>query len=168
MTPAQEVEEPAQAVDEDGKQKPGDQLEVPQSDDGGRLSLQQSGGPGRLPDIPEDHVAVPPPRRSGESFDSARTVRPEDEPDTYPEDFKLAPENELNIPLWDEIHNNHTSWSIVRTQYREFLAELLAVFIQLTLGFCSDTSATLTSTSNANTTAWAWGFATMIGKFTRR
>lgn len=30
-------------------------------------------------------------------------------------------------PLEEEIHNNHTSWSVYRTQFREPLAELLAV-----------------------------------------
>lgn len=56
-------------------------------------------------------------------------------------------------------------WSVVRTQYRELLAELLAVFVQLTIGFCADTQTTLNAAGNPNTTAWAWGFATMIGKF---
>lgn len=65
--------------------------------------------------------------------------------------------------LEDEIHNNHTSWSVVRTAHREFLAELLAVFIQLTIGFCSDLSVTIAGAGNPNATAWAWGFATMIG-----
>ncbi|KAF2721897.1 aquaporin-like protein [Polychaeton citri CBS 116435] len=63
----------------------------------------------------------------------------------------------------DEIHNNHTSWSVVRTHYREGLAELLAVVLQLTMGFSSDISVTVGKAGDPNTTAWAWGFATMIG-----
>lgn len=68
-----------------------------------------------------------------------------------------------NGPLLDEVHNNHTWWSVVRTQYREFLAELLAVFVQLTIGFCADTQTTLNDAGNPNSTAWAWCMATMIG-----
>lgn len=34
----------------------------------------------------------------------------------------------------DEIHNNHTTWSVIRMHYREALAEVLAVFVQLTIG----------------------------------
>ncbi|KAF2164577.1 hypothetical protein M409DRAFT_24973 [Zasmidium cellare ATCC 36951] len=161
MTPAQETDEPVQEDGDDAKKKSSDQLEVPQADEQtSRLSLQRT-PEDRLDTIPESHEATP--RRSYESNDSNRTFRPEDDPEFFPEnDLKQILEGE-NPPLYDEVHNNHTSWSIVRTHNREFLAELLAVFIQLTLGFCSDTSATLTSTANANTTAWAWGFATMIG-----
>ncbi|KAJ5407871.1 hypothetical protein N7509_001754 [Penicillium cosmopolitanum] len=63
----------------------------------------------------------------------------------------------------DEIHNNHTTWSVIRTHHREALAEALAVFVQLTIGFCADLSVTVANAGNPNTTAWAWGFATMIG-----
>lgn len=62
----------------------------------------------------------------------------------------------------DEVHNNHTKWSEIRTRFREPLAELLAVIIQLTLGFCADLAAT-TSNNTGDTTAWAWGLATMVG-----
>ncbi|CAK1364855.1 unnamed protein product [Cercospora beticola] len=62
----------------------------------------------------------------------------------------------------EEVHNNHTWWSVVRTQYREFLAELLGTFVQLTIGFCGDTQVTLNRGSNSHTTAWLWGMATMI------
>lgn len=62
-----------------------------------------------------------------------------------------------------EIHNNHTTWSVIRTHHREALAEALAVFVQLTIGFCADLSVTVANQGNPNTTAWAWGFATMIG-----
>ncbi|KAK4502848.1 hypothetical protein PRZ48_006274 [Zasmidium cellare] len=162
MTPAQEADEPPHEDEEEARKRPSDQLEVPQADENtSRLSLQRT-PEDRLQTIPESQV--PSPRRSTETNDSNRTFRPEDDPEFFPEnDLKQIILEGENPPLYDEVHNNHTSWSIVRTHNREFLAELLAVFIQLTLGFCSDTSATLTSTSNANTTAWAWGFATMIG-----
>lgn len=160
MTPAQEADEPSRQHEEDGR-RPSDHLEVPQTDElGPRLSIQPT-PEDRLDTIPESHEATP--RRSAETLDSNRTYRVDDDPEFLAQnDLKQILEGE-NPPLYDEVHNNHTSWSIVRTHNREFLAELLAVFVQLTLGFCSDTSATLTSTANANTTAWAWGFATMIG-----
>ncbi|KNG89434.1 MIP transporter [Aspergillus nomiae NRRL 13137] len=62
----------------------------------------------------------------------------------------------------DEVHNNHTTWSVIRTHHREALAESLAVFVQLTIGFCADISVTVADAGNPNTTAWAWGFATMM------
>ena len=63
----------------------------------------------------------------------------------------------------DEIHNNHTTWSVIRTHHREALAEALAVFVQLTIGFCADLSVTIADAGNPNTTAWSWGLATMMG-----
>jgi aquaglyceroporin related protein len=63
----------------------------------------------------------------------------------------------------DEIHNNHTTWSVIRTHHREALAEALAVFVQLTIGFCADLSVTVANAGNPNTTSWAWGLATMMG-----
>lgn len=62
-----------------------------------------------------------------------------------------------------EVHNNHTTWSVIRTHHREALAEALAVFVQLTIGFSADLAVTVSNVANPNTTAWAWGFATMIG-----
>lgn len=65
----------------------------------------------------------------------------------------------------DEVHNHHTHWSVIRTRFREPLAEFLAVLVQLTLGFCSDL-AVVTSNGRAGneaTTDWAWGLSTMVG-----
>lgn len=62
----------------------------------------------------------------------------------------------------DEIHNNHTIWSVIRTHHREALAEALGVYIQLTIGFCADLSVTLAGAGDPNSTAWAWGLATMM------
>lgn len=63
----------------------------------------------------------------------------------------------------DEVHNNHTTWAVIRTHHREALAEALAVYVQLTIGFIADLSVTVANAGNPNTTAWAWGLATMIG-----
>ena len=125
-----------------------------------RLSIQHSGGEGlnaQLEAIPEHRVPVqePEPRLSHESTGSQSTIKVEDYADVYDDmtDLKLEIENP---PLYDEVHNNHTSWSVVRTHNREFLAELLAVVLQETIGFAADVSAILSATSNVNTTAWAW------------
>ncbi|OJJ36962.1 hypothetical protein ASPWEDRAFT_170463 [Aspergillus wentii DTO 134E9] len=63
----------------------------------------------------------------------------------------------------DEVHNNHTTWSVIRTHHREALAESLGVFVQLTIAFAADLSVTIANAGNPNTTSWAWGFATMMG-----
>ncbi|CAI7628219.1 unnamed protein product [Penicillium discolor] len=63
----------------------------------------------------------------------------------------------------DEVHNNHTVWSVIRTHHREAFAEALGVFVQLILGFCVDLSVTVANQGNPNTTSWAWGLATMMG-----
>lgn len=76
----------------------------------------------------------------------------------YPEDLHPLIQNLVE----EEIHNNHTTWSVIRTHHREALAESLAVFVQLTIGFCADLSVTVGKAGNPNTTDWAWGFATMI------
>ena len=60
------------------------------------------------------------------------------------------------------MHNNHTTWSVIRTHHREALAGGLGVFIQLTMGFCVDLAVTVADQGNPNTTAWAWGLVTMM------
>lgn len=166
MTPTAEVDETSPG--------PGQDPQAPISQDfADQAGATGQSGIGRVtsrPDDAEQLEPIPeyhePPRLSAESDAlSQQTLRVEDEPDLYAdmnlEDLNLAHENP---PLYEEIHNNHTSWSIVRTQNREFLAELLGVFVQLTIGFCSDTQATLNGDSaNTNTTSFAWGFAAMIG-----
>lgn len=68
-------------------------------------------------------------------------------------------------PELDEIHNLHTHWSVIRLQFREPLAELLAVTCQLTLGFCADLVVLCAKGASGDgvATDWAWGLATMIG-----
>lgn len=84
---------------------------------------------------------------------------PEMEKGNYPEDLHPLVQELVE----DEVHNNHTTWSVVRTHHREALAEGLGVLVSLTMGFAIDVSVTVAGQGNPNTTAWAWGFATMIG-----
>jgi aquaglyceroporin related protein len=114
----------------------------------------------------EEHMATIPESRvpsrvpSKEYAHSLSTLAPEDD-DEWP---NLDPLKTVEYPVaCEEIHNNHTGWSVVRTQYREFLAEFLAVFMQLTMGFCVDLAHAIMKSSNPNYTAWGWGFATMVG-----
>ncbi|TVY29264.1 putative membrane protein [Lachnellula hyalina] len=68
-------------------------------------------------------------------------------------------------PQDEEVHNLHTHWSVIRLRFREPLAELLAVTVQLTLGFCADLVVATSSTQTDTNTNWAWGLATMIGVY---
>lgn len=77
----------------------------------------------------------------------------------YPEDLHPLVQELVE----DEVHNNHTTWSVYRTHHREALAEALAVFVQLTMGFCVDLGVTCANSGNPNTTSWGWGLATMMG-----
>ncbi|PYH89958.1 MIP transporter [Aspergillus ellipticus CBS 707.79] len=63
----------------------------------------------------------------------------------------------------DEVHNNHTTWSVIRTHHREALAEALGVFVQLFVGFSADLAGTFGNSAGTYSIAadWAWGFATM-------
>ncbi|KAL1297405.1 hypothetical protein AAFC00_004939, partial [Neodothiora populina] len=63
----------------------------------------------------------------------------------------------------DEIHNHHTHWSIIRTRYREPLAEFLGALVQLTIAFCADLSVTVSNNPNNFSASYAWGFASMTG-----
>ncbi|KAF2423208.1 aquaporin [Tothia fuscella] len=63
-----------------------------------------------------------------------------------------------------EVHNLHTYWSVVRLRFREPLAELLAITVQLTLGFSANLAITVSGgrAGVGDTSDWAWGLATMI------
>lgn len=95
----------------------------------------------------------------GDDGASVDTLAVDDDPSLWADMDQLGNEN---LPLVDEVHNNHTTFSVYRTQHREFLAELLAVYIQLLIGFSADLAVTLSTTNHPDTTAWAWGIATMI------
>jgi aquaglyceroporin related protein len=93
---------------------------------------------------------------------SITTIDPEE--GDYEEDQKFPEEVEplLEELMEDEVFNNHTSWSVWRTEYREGLAEMLGVIVQLTLGCSANLSVLAAGKGNPNTLNWAWGFATMI------
>lgn len=98
--------------------------------------------------------------------DSASTIHEDKDPDMTDDEWldtqlhKLDPHDVV-----DEIHNHHTQWSVIRTRFREPFAEVLAVTVQLTLGFCADLVVTTSNQQSGNeeTTDWAWGLASMIG-----
>ncbi|TVY90239.1 putative membrane protein [Lachnellula willkommii] len=95
---------------------------------------------------------------------SAETERPEIgdlDGDWIGEEIPLA----AYKPQEEEIHNLHTHWSVIRVRFREPLAELLAVTVQLTLGFCADLVVATSNTQTGTNTDWAWGLATMIGVY---
>ncbi|KAE9965401.1 hypothetical protein BLS_007672 [Venturia inaequalis] len=64
----------------------------------------------------------------------------------------------------NEIHNLHTYWSVIRLRFREPLAELLAITVQLTLGFSANLAITVSRgrAGVGDTADWAWGLATMV------
>jgi aquaglyceroporin related protein len=122
------------------------------------LDMPHHGLDEHMATIPESRVPSRVP--SKEDTRSLSTLAPEDD-DEWP---NLDPFKTVEHPVvFEEVHNNHTGWSVIRTQYREFLAEFLAVFMQLTMGFCVDIAHTVMNSSNPNYTAWGWGFATMVG-----
>ncbi|KAL4920717.1 aquaporin-like protein [Aspergillus aurantiobrunneus] len=86
---------------------------------------------------------------------------PEETPLLGP-NHKHTADSAIEEPIPDEIHNNHTVWSVIRTHHREAIAESLAVFTQITIGICADLSVTLSGAESPSTTAWAWGLATMM------
>ncbi|KAJ5907654.1 MIP transporter [Penicillium taxi] len=103
---------------------------------------------------------IRPPKEGGiPDITDDKFILPDLDHPSYPDDLHPLVQELIE----DEIHNNHTTWSVIRTHHREALAEALAVFVQLTIGFCADLSVTVADAGNPNTTAWAWGFATMIG-----
>jgi aquaglyceroporin related protein len=106
------------------------------------------------PEFGDDHLAS---QDLGARLDELLDI-PELEKAGYPEDLHPLVEELVE----DEVHNNHTTWSVIRTHHREALAEALGVFVQLTMGFCVDLSITIAKQGNPNTTAWAWGLATMM------
>ncbi|KAH7058665.1 aquaporin-like protein [Macrophomina phaseolina] len=91
---------------------------------------------------------------------SSAATEIDDGVDWYDEGLDLRP-----IKTGEEVHNHHTHWSVVRTKYREELAELLAVIVQLTLGFCSSLAGTTSNGVSGDALAGnlSWGFASMIG-----
>lgn len=102
------------------------------------------------------HPPPPDPETGADEYDTKLGLAGIDEA-TYPEDLHPL----IQDLVEEEVHNNHTTWSVIRTHHREALAEALAVYVQLTIGFCADLSVTVANAGNPNSTAWAWGLATM-------
>ncbi|KAK8173714.1 putative MIP transporter [Phyllosticta citrichinensis] len=146
----------------------------------GRISFSRPGGEvdwerGHSSNLPRSHMHLPAPSPGyfGPRTHDTEEVRFPDNASTtttehdYDED-KSWLEEELELRPYmpeDEIHNNHTHWSVIRTCFREPFAEFLAVVVQLTLGFCADLTAITSNSVNgdAATNYFAWGFATMLG-----
>jgi len=164
MTPALEDVE-----GEEEEEKDWEEVEEPQDDQGGheafpRLSKESTrpsqgkqsldygsptvGADSNLDAIPEGYEPS-----KGSDTESMSTLQFESDPN-FIEDLDPLVEHYIE----EEVHNNHTAWSVVRTHHREFLAELLAVIIQLTYGFSADLASTV---SNGGSVAPAWGIATM-------
>ncbi|PWY90239.1 aquaporin-like protein [Aspergillus heteromorphus CBS 117.55] len=109
-----------------------------------------------LPSVPE---APEYPADDDAKMDGLDLPDLEDIDASYPEDLHPLVQELVE----DEVHNNHTTWSVIRTHHREALAEALGVFVQLFVGFCADLAVTFADAGNPNSTDWAWGFATMLG-----
>ncbi|KAI9368049.1 aquaporin-like protein [Aspergillus egyptiacus] len=129
----------------------------------------------QLPAVPEaEGHGVPPDELHHDLSDEPLHTVPEEvpSPEISPDQLTDFTEAEAAYPddlhplidelVEEEIHNNHTVWSVIRTHHREALAESLAVFIQLTVGLSANLSVTLPATTNPTTTAWAWGLAAMM------
>lgn len=130
---------------EDPTAKPEDGFPFPTIDESGFISGEEE-------ILEHDH-------RFPDDASSAATEI-DDGADWYDDDLDLRP-----VKTVEEIHNHHTHWSVVRTRYREELAELLAVIVQLTLGFCASLASTTSKGVSGDALAanLSWGFATMIG-----
>jgi len=141
-------------------------------------SAQQGSNVDVLPDVAEEHEPIdheqfPEYTEADAPFDATPSYRPTYEfddsfsaktaLDNSPSDDELTLTH--NAALEDEVYNAHTHWSVLRHRFRHSLAEFLACFVQLTLGFSADLAITLgdASANNAIYGSLAWGFATMTG-----
>ncbi|KAI4723867.1 aquaporin-like protein [Aureobasidium sp. EXF-10728] len=71
-----------------------------------------------------------------------------------------------HVPLnksHEELHNHHTLWAVLRTKLREPLAEILAVFVLMTIGICANIAHNIANKGSNDSIAWSWGFGTMTG-----
>lgn len=114
--------------------------------------------PTEQPSRPEDRLEPVQEHEGDDDSMSDHVAFPDLQDPSYPEDLHPLVQDLVE----GEVHNNHTAWSVIRTQHREALAEGLAVFIQLTIGFSADLSVSIGGTGDGNTTAWVFGFATMM------
>lgn len=114
------------------------------------------------PEYSEDHAHGRQDQGGPDDHASVSTIDPDegefDEDEKFPEEMEPLLENLME----DEVFNNHTTWSVWRTEYREGLAEMLGTIVQLTFGLSANLSVLVAGNGNPNTLNWAWGFATMI------
>ncbi|KAJ5731959.1 MIP transporter [Penicillium malachiteum] len=127
--------------------------------EGGSETTEDTEIPGRTNEFVDDSLRPIPEQQEIPDIDEPKIEIPFLDEATHPEDLHPL----IQELVEDEIHNNHTTWSVIRTHHREALAEALAVYVQLTIGFCADLSVTINDQGNPNTTAWSWGLASMIG-----
>jgi aquaglyceroporin related protein len=136
-------------------------------------SAQQGSAVDVLPDVAEEHEPNEQfPEYSESTFDPSPSYRPTYEfEDGFSAKTALdtgVSDDELTLHhnnLEEEVYNAHTHWSVIRHRFRHSLAEFLAVFVQLTLGFSADLAITFggEAANNAIFGSLAWGFATMTG-----
>ncbi|THX34918.1 aquaporin-like protein [Aureobasidium pullulans] len=88
--------------------------------------------------------------------------------ETDDEDMKVTLDRAVNDhvstnKIQEEQHNHHTLWAVARTKLREPLAEVLAVFILMTIGLCANIAHNIANSGSNDSMAWSWGFGTMAG-----
>ena len=90
-----------------------------------------------------DHASVTTVDADGSEFDGD---------EKFPEEMEPLLENLIE----DEVFNNHTTWSVWRTEYREALAEMLGTIVQLTIGLSANLSVLASGQPAGTTLNWAW------------
>jgi aquaglyceroporin related protein len=93
-----------------------------------------------------DHASVTTVDADGSEFDAD---------EKFPEGMEEV-EPLLEDLIEDEVFNNHTTWSVWRTEYREALAEMLGTIVQLTIGLCANLSVLASGQPAGTTLNWAW------------
>ncbi|KAG9729375.1 hypothetical protein KCU59_g13349, partial [Aureobasidium melanogenum] len=128
---------PPQETDEDGEEE----LSKPST---GRSDTERHNHQGRFDDEDDEE------KDEGTNDDEAESTSDQ--------------KNEGNSPMnniQEELHNHHTLWAVLRTKLREPLAEVLAVFVLITIGVCANIAHNLANSGSSDSMAWSWGFATM-------
>jgi aquaglyceroporin related protein len=90
-----------------------------------------------------DHASVTTVDADGSEFDVD---------EKFPEEMEPLLEDLIE----DEVFNNHTTWSVWRTEYREALAEMLGTIVQLTIGLCANLAVLASGQPAGTTLNWAW------------
>ncbi|KAG9710320.1 hypothetical protein KCU73_g17316, partial [Aureobasidium melanogenum] len=122
-------------------------------------------------DEEEEQLSKPSTRRSDTERHHHQDQTEEDDDEKKDEESKderaestSDQKNEGHTPIDNiqgELHNHHTLWAVLRTKLREPLAEVLAVFVLITIGVCANVAHNLAKSGSSDSMAWSWGFATM-------